>query len=64
MKFNDDIIEAFGYITPKLTNMPTSKIDLMSASDYARLNSEIIDVYGIQPSLFNATLDEFLVPYW
>jgi hypothetical protein len=36
----------------------------MYAGDYARLNVQEIEVFGIQPSVFNASLDDFNVPYW
>jgi hypothetical protein len=64
LRFNEDLIEAHGFITPAMSDLPQALIDSMYAGDYARLNVEEIEVFGIQPSVFNASLDDFNVPYW
>ena len=44
--------------------MEDLKIASQMSCDNARLNRFEIGIYGVQPSTFNSTLDDFLSVYW
>lgn len=56
IKFNKQLIESWGYITYDMRKDPTSKVRRTSTSDKARLDYDRIELYGIQPSVFDAAL--------
>jgi hypothetical protein len=64
LKFNSPLIEAFGFITPKLSSLPDAEITNSKFSDSARIFTQDIDVYGVQPSVFDAALEDFIDPAW
>jgi hypothetical protein len=61
---NQDIIESFAYVTPDLKRVPEHQILNSKSSDNARINSFNVDVYGVQPSMFDSTLADFLKVAW
>lgn len=44
--------------------MPNLKVDRLTASDKPRINSYSSGVYGIQPSFFDVTTEDFLKMYY
>jgi hypothetical protein len=60
----EDQIENFAYVTFDMKKVPENNIFKQQSSDNARINGFSIDIYGVQPSMFNSTLDDFLKVSW
>lgn len=58
---NADKIAAFTYVTPNFQNYGQSSI---LVSDFARINENKVYMYGVQPSVFDAFIDDFLKVAW
>lgn len=54
-------IEGFAYVTPDLKNDPEAHILKLESSDKARIDKDDVGIYGIQPGMFEATVNDFLV---
>lgn len=57
---NAENIESFAYVTPDLKNIPDAGVLNQKCSDNARINNLNIDMYGLQPSMFDSTINDFL----
>ena len=44
--------------------IPSAMIKETATSDKARIDYDDIDLLGVQPSVFDAALESFQVPYW
>ena len=47
LKANADIIEDFGFITPKLSGIVSANVAKVEAFDYSKIQSIPIDVFGV-----------------
>lgn len=63
-KRNTDIIAAFSYVTPDAKNIPEAAIRSFTAADKAKIEKLSVNVYGVQPNIFEATLPEFSKPHY
>lgn len=61
-KSNQDIIEEFSYIPPDAKNILEAQINKFVAADKARIEDLNVNVYGVQPNIFEATLKDFQKP--
>ena len=60
LKENADIIEDFGFITPKLSSILSANVAKVAALDYSRIHSIPVDVFGVQSSVSDASIDDFM----
>ena len=62
MKKHENLIHSFAYITPEIKNvMKYSKTTTIKATNVARTYEKEIKVYGVMPSMFDATEEEYTV---
>lgn len=55
-----NLIESYTYITYSLKRMIGVSIESTEISDRSKINSYGVDVIGVTPSIFEATIDNFL----
>jgi hypothetical protein len=60
LKEHADIIEDFGFITPKLSSIMSANVVKVAASDYSRIHSIPVDVFGVQPAVSDASINDFM----
>lgn len=56
MKFNKQLIDSWGYVSYHMHKVPSAMIKETATSDKARIDYDDIDLYGVQPSVFDAAL--------
>lgn len=63
-KGNTDIISEFSYIPPDAKNINEGQINSFTAADKAKIEKLSANVYGVQPNIFEATLQDFSKPQY
>ena len=61
LKDHEDIIEDFGFITPRLTNLERANAVKVEITDVSRIKSEEVEVYGVSPSLIDASVSDYML---
>jgi hypothetical protein len=57
---NTDIVQAFALSSADVKNVKNSNITQVDAADFAKIKTNTVGVYGVQPSIYDALLDDFL----
>ena len=60
LKANQDIIESFSYITPTIQDLEHHGIEKITFADKARTIAVDSDIFGVQPSFFESTVDDIV----
>ena len=61
LKEHEDIIEDFGFITPRLTNLERANAVKVEVTDVSRIKSAEVEVYGVSPSLIDASVSDYML---
>lgn len=61
---SNPFVKEFAYVTPQLLNADIYNYDKITqatvASDVARIKTQPVGIYGVQPSIFESLLPDFL----
>lgn len=60
MAENSDLIESYAYVTFELDRIAQNSLNTVEVTDRSRINSYEINVYGVTPYIFDATIENFL----
>lgn len=64
LKKHENIIRSFTFSTHNLPELYNTTVDYNLASDAARVKMSTLDIYGVQPSLYDAMINEFWTIHW
>lgn len=56
-----DLIEDFGYITPRLTDLERANAIKVFAGDYSRIHKVEVEAYGVQHSVSGASVSDYML---
>lgn len=61
---NKDIVKAHNFATFNLGLTKSASITQTSFGDFARINNPNVNIYAVQPDVFEACLSDFLSVKW
>ncbi|CDW77763.1 family protein [Stylonychia lemnae] len=56
-----DLVDSYAYITGSLASIDDAKISDIEISDKGKVNPNRMQIYGVTPSIYDATISDFLV---
>lgn len=61
LKDNEDIIQDFGFVTPRLTNLDRANAINIKVTDVSRIKSVDVELFGVSPFLIDASVNDYMI---